>query len=88
MGRGPETTRSTKVKGHATQKMVAEGAVQAEDKHGNDAADVLARRGAAAHAVDDGYIARMRACKRLSEAVQGLMRDIVIARSAASARAA
>ncbi len=36
------SVRTTKVKGHATQKMVDEGEVKEADKEGNDQADTAA----------------------------------------------
>ena len=44
--RGPRSVKITKVKGHATQEMVDEGNVRAEDKEGNDKADEAADMGA------------------------------------------
>ena len=44
--RGPHSVTITKVKGHATDEMVAEGKVELEDKRGNDQADGAAGRGA------------------------------------------
>ena len=44
--RGPETVKITKVKGHATEEMVEQGKVEAEDKAGNDMADQAADQGA------------------------------------------
>ena len=44
--RGPETVKISKVKGHATEEMVSEGKVKAEDKEGNDKADEAADQGA------------------------------------------
>ena len=46
--RGPETVTLTKVKGHATDEMVAEGKVALSEKLGNDRADVAADKGATA----------------------------------------
>ena len=40
--RGPDTVRTTKVKGHADEDMVLHGRVRGEDKLGNDAADEAA----------------------------------------------
>ena len=77
-----------KVKGHAMMADVRAGSVSLEDKQGNDAADVLARKGAAQHAVDAGYKARMRASKRLAITVQRMMCDIVVARNGAAVSAA
>ena len=45
--RGPETAAISKVKGHATDEMVAEGQVRLSDKKGNDRADKAAEKGAA-----------------------------------------
>ncbi len=43
--RSARSIRVSKVKGHATDLMVAEGKVRREDKDGNDAADVAANFG-------------------------------------------
>ena len=83
-GRDESSVRWVKVKGHATLADVRAGVVSGFDKQGNDAADALARRGAAGHAVDAGHSARLRHCKRLAQAVQRLMCDIVEARNAAA----
>ena len=40
--RSARSVRVSKVKGHATDAMVAEGKVRREDKEGNDAADIAA----------------------------------------------
>ena len=40
--RSRRSVRVSKVKGHATDAMVAEGTVRREDKEGNDAADIAA----------------------------------------------
>ena len=40
--RSASSVRVSKVKGHATDAMVAEGKVRREDKEGNDAADIAA----------------------------------------------
>ena len=40
--RSARSVEVSKVKGHATDRMVAEGKVRREDKEGNDAADVAA----------------------------------------------
>ena len=83
-GRVGDSVRFVKVKGHANMADVRKGIVRLEDKRGNDAADVLARRGASLHTMDARYQACMRAIKRLAGAVQGLMCDIVVARNAAT----
>ena len=44
--KGVGTVGLTKVKGHATNEMVAEGSVQKDDKEGNDMADDAANKGA------------------------------------------
>ena len=76
-GREESSYLFSKVKGHAKEADVRAGIVQRVDKDGNDAADVLARRGAAMHAVDRGYKPRMRHSRRLAEAVQRMMVDII-----------
>ena len=48
---------------------------------GNDAADILARRGAAAHVIDEAYEARVRSERLFTRAVQSMMMcDIAQAR--------
>ena len=42
MARNPYTIKITKVKGHATDEMVADGRVQPQDRRGNDKADSAA----------------------------------------------
>ena len=46
--KGPNSVKVTKVKGHATNEMVAEGTVRKQDKEGNDISDTAADRGAEA----------------------------------------
>ena len=70
-----------KVKGHATWSDVRSGAVEWSDKRGNDAADVLARRGAKAHVIDEAFASRVRGTRRVAGAVQAMMADIVAARN-------
>ena len=70
-----------KVKGHATWSDVRSGAVERSDKRGNDAADVLARRGAKAHVIDEAFASRVRGTRRVAGAVQAMMADIVAARN-------
>ena len=43
--KGPENTKMIKVKGHATNQMVSEGKVKADDKKGNDRANQAAGKG-------------------------------------------
>ena len=73
-----------KVKGHATHQDVATGVVAAIDKLGNDAADRLARIGAALHAVDAETVTRAKVRQAIGRDVQ-LMVDIAQARSKAGA---
>ena len=80
-GRDASSVHFVKVKGHAKVADVRAGRVDRVDKEGNDAADILARRGAALQEVGDGYKARMQSSKRLAEAVQRLMSDIIVARN-------
>ena len=47
--KGPEAVRLSKVKGHATDEMVAQGKVKQEHKEGNDAADEAADIGVEQH---------------------------------------
>ena len=44
--RGPNSAKVTKVKGHATEEMVQQGKVKAEEKKGNDHADEAVDAGA------------------------------------------
>ena len=44
--RGPESVAITKIKGHATQRVVDEGKVEEREKQGNDQADKAADEGA------------------------------------------
>ena len=44
--RGPKSAKITKVKGHATEEMVQQGKVKAEEKRGNDHVDEAADAGA------------------------------------------
>ena len=60
LARAPDTVGFVKVKGHAKWSDVNSGRATLADQRGNDAADVLARRGAAAHALDAGYVSRVR----------------------------
>ena len=43
--KSPWAVRHSKVKGHATKKMVEEGKVEAKDKEGNDKSDYAANKG-------------------------------------------
>ena len=51
------------------------------DKQGNYAADVLARRSGAAHALDRGYALQLRNGRRPTVDIQNMMCDIVQARA-------
>ena len=46
LAKNPEAVAITKVKGHATEDMVREGAVREEDRHGNEQSDQAADWGA------------------------------------------
>ena len=59
--KGLGATKVVKVKGHAKWSDVRSGTVAWADKRGNDAADVLARRGAKAHAIDEAFESKLRA---------------------------
>ena len=72
----------SKVKGHAKWKDVMSGAVRAQDKYGNDAADRLACAGADVHATPAGVLRQARARTTLGVAVQAMMVNILEARNA------
>ena len=74
-----------KVKGHVTETDVISGAVQKIDKIGNDAADELARQGAAAHAVPDEVRREVQMQRVAAKGVQRMMLEIIIERRAAEA---
>ena len=74
--------RITKVKGHATASDVAAGRVAFLDKFGNDAADALARKGAAIHAPSKDIVRAVRHRFAVTKSVQHMMVDILLARSA------
>lgn len=74
-----------KVEGHSKWSDVAAGKVSYADKQGNDAADALARKGAAAHVLVEGFVAKVRTRRRLAMAVQNMMCGIVEARNARQA---
>eukprot|EP00973_Karenia_brevis_P041055 5680682-Karenia_brevis.AAC.1 len=63
----------TKVKGHAKESDVRTGTVKAEDKIGNDWADLLATAGADRQTVDKDALIRARRLRRLVLAVQNMM---------------
>ena len=77
----------SKVKGHATAQDLHRGFVKPEDKHGNDAADTLARAGAAQHSLPDDVVQNTKHCHAVTENVQRMMVAILVARSAVSAHA-
>ena len=73
--KGPRSVKVTKVKGHATSEMVAEGKVKGEDKEGNDISDLAANKGAEeteviAAAVGFVYARRHKQYKHLMTRVQ------------------
>ena len=73
--KGPQTVKITKVKGHATDEMVAEGKVREEDKEGNDKADKAADKGAEetdniAAAIGFVYARRHKLYKKLMTRIQ------------------
>ena len=72
----------SKVKGHATAIDVAEGRVAPMDKHGNDAADALARAGAATHALPSDEIHAVKHRYAVTRSVQQMMVEILEARAA------
>jgi ribonuclease HI len=70
----------SKVKGHATPEDVAGGLVSARDKHGNDAADALAGKGARSHASSGEHVRYVMHRRSVTKAVQLMMLDILSAR--------
>ena len=72
----------TKVKGHATADDVASGRVALSDKHGNDAADALAGKGAATHALPSAEVRAVKHRHAVAQSVQRMMVDILLARAA------
>eukprot|EP00973_Karenia_brevis_P052712 7325610-Karenia_brevis.AAC.1 len=73
--------RITKIKGHTKWSAVKTGKVAVEDKLGNDAADALARIGAAQHNIDNEGLRRAQNCRNLSRTVQSMMVEIAAARN-------
>eukprot|EP00660_Eupelagonema_oceanica_P019407 gene19407-biopygen14683 len=71
------------VKGHAKERDVASGRVDAEDKLGNDAADERAVAGAALHGVPRERVDAARRRARVARAVQRMMLDIAWERARA-----
>ena len=74
--RGPESIRTIKVKGHATDEMVEKGTVREVDKRGNDRADQAAGRGSQGeqrrlHALTTLYAERHEAYRIFMGKVQG-----------------
>ena len=55
----PTAVTLTKVKGHATQEMVADGSVRTEDKKGNDEADDAAEKGSTGEQPRIYHLAKM-----------------------------
>ena len=72
----------SKVKCHATATDVAQGRVAPLDKHGNDAADALARKGAASHALPAHVVRTTMHRFAVTQSVQQMMVDIMLARAA------
>eukprot|EP00973_Karenia_brevis_P038390 5293546-Karenia_brevis.AAC.1 len=73
--------RITKIKGHARWSAVKAGEVSVEGKLGNDAADALARIGAAQHDIDNDGWRKAQNCRNLSRTVQSMMVEIAAARN-------
>ena len=72
----------TKVKGHATADDVASGRVALSDKHGNDAADALAGKGAATHALPSAEIRAVKHRYAVAQSEHQMLVDILLARAA------
>ena len=76
--RGPRATFCTKVKGHATDQMVADGRVRLQDQQGNAAADAAVGRGFATYGQHRRALAglfeeRAREYAELAVGIQRLM---------------
>ena len=80
--KGMDNFMISKVKGHASWKDVRNGTATREDKLGNDAADRLAREGAASHALSPEYVQQAKARLMVAREVQAMMIEIVAARAA------
>ena len=78
---------STKVKGHATADDVASGRVALLDKFGNDAADALAGKGAATHALPPAEVRAVKHRYAVAQSVQHMMVAILLARAACNLEA-
>ena len=73
--RGPESVKTIKVKGHATDEMIESGAVSRDDKTWNDQADEAAGRGSKGeqrrlHALAGLYATRHEAYRKFMGRVQ------------------
>ena len=71
----PQSVKAQKVKGHASDEMVVEGRVRAQDKRGNDKADQVAGRGAkqeqsSLHALTGMYAKRHAEYKKFIARIQ------------------
>jgi ribonuclease HI len=82
LARPDGTVLFTKVKGHASKTDVRRGRVRSQDKTGNDAADLLATAGAAAHALPESRVREYKLRMAVAHDVQCMMTDIVAARGA------
>ena len=71
-----------KAKGHAKARDVRNGAVRPGDKAGNEAADELARFGAALHAVPSQVVTAQAGRRCMARAVHSMMVRVLKARSA------
>ena len=79
--RAPQSTRFTKVKGHATRADVEAGRITQPNRLGNHRADRLATLGAAVHAVDPLEVQRANARKAIASSMQMMMIEILAARN-------
>ena len=82
--RGAHTSKCTKVKGHATAQMVADGRVRPQDQRGNDGADAAVGRGYATYGQHRRALAglfeeRARRYAVLVVGIQRVMLDILAA---------
>ena len=57
--KGHRAVQISKVKGHATDEMVADGKVRKEDKEGNDEADAAAKEGMMLHGKETVQLGRI-----------------------------
>ena len=88
--RGPNTTRCTKVKGHATAQMVADGSVRLQDQRGNSGADAAVGRGYASYGQHRRALAGLfeERSRKYAELVVGIQRVMLAILAATRAKRA